>query len=434
MPPRFDDHQRHALHVVEQVRRRCDPVPAMRSALAASPARERPSGIIAAGKAAWRMAGAFLDGLAASPPDAVIVEPAGDHHPGVLVADHPIPTRRNLECAAAVQRAASRFGPGAIGRFDCCAVLLSGGASACLALPVPEVSLDDLAAITRGLLLAGAAIEELNTVRRHLEVLKGGGLAAALAPMPIDAYLLSDVIGDAPHSIASGPCAPDPTTFADALAVLDRYGLRPLAPGATAYLEAGARGQRPETRKPGDPLFDLVRTTIVASNATAVAAAADAAAAAGFDAIERRTAVVGNAADAGRALARRAIRLAAAGPTQAARAIVWGGETTVPVGRAPGVGGRNQELALAAAIELAGIPNVALFTFATDGVDGPTDAAGAIVTGRTIGPRPADRSSAAEALARHDSHTWLARHARLIRTGPTGTNVNDLAVAMVYPA
>jgi glycerate 2-kinase len=206
------------------------------------------------------------------------------------------------------------------------------------------------------------------------------------------------------------------------------------APSASAWIRAGMRGEHPETPKPGDPAFTLVRHTIVGNNSTAVDAAAAKARDLGFTKVASRLAVQGEASVAGRGLG--SARFAAEHPS----AIVWGGETTVTVGPATGRGGRNQEAALAAALEIDVAPNIAIATFATDGVDGPTDAAGAVVTGETCGLARAAGLDPGAALKNHDSYTFFAaldaaypdRPPHLIRTGPTGTNVNDVAVALVY--
>lgn len=337
-------------------------------------------------------------------------------------------------------------------------LLLSGGASSLMIAPVqpiefergrasgpglvavgksylrvdspPPITLADYRAVVVALLRAGAPIWELNAVRKHIDLIKGGRLAQRWSPSPIELLVISDVPGDDLSVIGSGPASPDPTSYDDALAVLDRRGCRDISPAITSLLEFGAKGRCPETPKPGDPIFDRVHPTILASNGTAVDAAAATLEQWGFDVIEAKRDVQGEAATVGAALAREAIRLASSSRRRAA--IIWGGETTVTVGRATGRGGRNQELALAAAIGIEGRGRAVVATAATDGVDGPTDAAGAIVTGETCTRARSCGFDPHECLANHDSYTLLDRIGALIRTGPTGTNVNDLAIALLF--
>jgi hydroxypyruvate reductase len=339
-----------------------------------------------------------------------------------LHADHPLPTPRNLVAAQRVLEWIQRLSPS-----DALLVLLSGGASAMLCLPRPPLTLADLVAVTDALLRAGAPIEELNAVRKHAEVLKGGGLAAACPAGRIVTLILSDVLGDRLDVIGSGPTAPDPTTFTDALAVLDRRGALDAAPALTALLRRGVAGREPETVKPGDPLWLRVENIVIGNNRLALDAACAEAAARGYVIAERREMVQGDAADAGRTLARAALGLRARRPA----CIAWGGETTVTVGAATGRGGRNQELALAAALALEGQPGVTILSLATDGRDGPTDAAGAIVDGDTARQIRAAGLDPADALRRHDSYTALDAAGALLRTGPTGTNVNDIMLALI---
>ncbi|MEX2217637.1 MAG: DUF4147 domain-containing protein [Phycisphaerales bacterium] len=425
----------------------CDAGDLTRAALAPAPYA---TAALAIGKAARPMLRAAADVLDLSAAFSLTVGPPEASEWPHLTADHPVPTERNVLAAMrtldvvrtlrALDRAPERL-----------LVLLSGGASALLTSPADGLTLDDISAVTRALLRAGAPIDELNTVRKHVERLKGGRFAAELPDgMHADVLVLSDVIGDRLDVVGSGPFAHDPSTYGDALAVLDRRSARQAAPAVTRFLEAGARGEHPETAKPGNPAFERVRHAVIGSNRTAAEAAERAAVRLGFRVAHLELEVVGEAAREGRRLASLALEHARdAGPS----AIILGGETTVTVGGAAGVGGRNQELALAAAIELeragnraaerAGMaavqaPRVAVASFATDGVDGPTDAAGAIATDETCGLARSLGLHPEAALAGHDSHSFFAAldragHPHLIRTGPTGTNVNDIAVALVYP-
>jgi glycerate-2-kinase len=305
-------------------------------------------------------------------------------------------------------------------------VLLSGGGSSLLVLPAPGITLADKQAVTAALLASGADIFALNTVRRHCSTVKGGGLLrAARHARAVWTLLLSDVIDDDPATIASGPTAADRTTYDDALRVLRRW-LAPEAvpPCVRAQLECGAAGTLPETVKPGDPLLDRTRLEVLADNRSAVAAAAEAARRAGFEPLVLSEPLVGDAAAAGRHVAARLME----GPADRAVAVIAGGETTVrPVLR--GRGGRSQHLALAAAVVLDGHDG-AVLAAGTDGTDGPTDAAGACIDGGTVTRARASGFDIGAALAATDSHPVLAATGDLVRTGPTGTNVADLVVAL----
>jgi len=343
----------------------------------------------------------------------------------VRTAGHPVPDARSAEAARELLALAAATRPD-----DVFVLLLSGGASALLACPQPGLGLDDLAGATRALLASGAAIDEVNAVRKHLVEVAGGRLARAAGAGRIEVLAISDVPGDRLDVIGSGPCAPDPTRFADALAVVTRRDLAgALPPAVLAHLEAGARGQREETPKPGDPAFARVRTTLLASNATALAAAAAAARGRGCATEAWPGALRGEAREVGRRLAALARALRPRRPT----VLLAGGETTVTV-RGDGRGGRNQELALAAALVLDGARGVTLLAAGTDGSDGPTDAAGACVDGGTVARGAARGLDAAAALARHDSHSYFAAEGGLVRTGPTGTNVMDLVLVHVSSA
>ncbi len=377
-----------------------------------------------------------------------------------LWGDHPVPTGRNVEAAREVLACVEEC------RADeTLLVLLSGGASALLCLPREPLTLKDIADVTGALLHAGAPIEELNTVRKHCEVLKGGGLvraAAAAGSQQVVCLILSDVLGDRLDVIGSGPTAPDPTTFAEALSVLEKRGALGVSPVVTALLHRGCDGIEPETIKPGDPIWASVENRVIGNNQLVINAACDAFKREGYEIVERREGVEGEAAEVGRTLACKAMLLRANGRSKVA--IVWGGETTVTVGEADGKGGRCQELSLAAAILLgrhdcgAGFqpaqdaqgaqagslhhklmtasqgtefPRITIASLATDGRDGPTDAAGAVVdetTAATIRDAGIDPHTA---LKNHDSYHALKAARVLLRTGPTGTNINDLMVALV---
>ena len=342
-------------------------------------------------------------------------------------AGHPLPDERGAEGAERI----GELLDGA-GEDDLVLCVISGGGSALLPAPVEGVSLDDKQDITEALLRCGADIREINTVRKHLSRLKGGQLSQRAMPARVVTLILSDVIGDPLDVIASGPTSPDPTTYADALAILDKYKLRSACPPAVArHLDAGAAGDAAETPKPGDPLFERTQNVIVGSNASALDAAADKARQLGYNVMTLTTTLDGEAREAARvyaAVAREA--LSAGRPVPPPACVLSGGETTVTL-RGDGRGGRNQEFALAAAIAMRGLRGAAVLAAGTDGTDGPTDAAGAFADDTTCARADTKGMNAAEFLARNDSYTFFDRLGDLFKTGPTGTNVMDLYLLRV---
>ncbi|MBX0326641.1 glycerate kinase, partial [Oscillochloris sp. ZM17-4] len=352
-------------------------------------------------------------------------------HPGsyhILAAGHPVPDERSV---AGARRIADLLSDSREG--DLVIALISGGGSALLSLPAPGLSLADIQALTGQLLACGASIDEINTIRKHLDIIKGGGLARMAHPADLVTLVLSDVVGSPLDVIASGPTVPDPSSFADALAVLDRHGLPDRAPPAIVdRLRRGAAGERAETPGPSDPCFARASTLLVGGNPQAAEAAERAARAAGLSALILTTYLQGEAREAGRFLGAIGRELASAGrPLPRPACVIVGGETTVTL-RGDGRGGRNQELALAAVGELAGLPDVALITLATDGGDGPTDAAGAVVTGETLSRARALGLDPAASLARNDAYPFFTALGDLLRPGPTDTNVNDLAFLFAW--
>jgi glycerate 2-kinase len=321
-------------------------------------------------------------------------------------------------------------------------VLLSGGTSALTACPPQGLGLSDVAATTRALLASGADIGEMNAVRKHLSEFSGGRLACAAASSRIEVLAISDVLGDALDVIGSGPCAPDPTTYGDALDVIARRNLEDAIPGVVLeHLRRGVSGGEDESPGPGDPLFDRVRHRVIAGNCDARAAARVAAGELGLEARDLGEILSGEARDVGRELVRLAERESGGAP----RCLIAGGETTVTLA-GDGVGGRNQELALAAALELADSSRadlaranfvqadfvqareISLLAAGTDGTDGPTDAAGAFVDAGSVDRGASCGVDARAALAANDSHGFFSREGGLVVTGPTGTNVMDLAL------
>jgi glycerate 2-kinase len=312
-----------------------------------------------------------------------------------------------------------------LGEGDLLLALISGGASALLADPAPPIELADLKKLTGALLRSGANISEINTVRKHVSVLKGGGLAKLAAPAPTLVLLLSDVVGDDPSAIASGLTAPDPTTLDNARRVLERYGIEP--PGSVAeYLK-----NAPETPKPGDPVFERVLNLICGSGRHAAGAAVAKARELGYEPMLLSTSITGDARGIASVYAAVIQEVLQSGnPLPPPCAVVSGGEATVTV-RGDGVGGPNQEFALALAVELDGIGGWAALAADTDGNDGPTDAAGGLVDGATADAIRSGGIDPEEALANNDAYAALETGGALLVTGPTGTNVNDLRVALV---
>jgi hydroxypyruvate reductase len=336
---------------------------------------------------------------------------------------HPGPDERGAAGAEFIAEIASIAGEG-----DLVLCLISGGASALLPLPAPPITLAEKQEVTRLLLASGADIHEMNAVRKHLSAIKGGQLARLAWPAKVEALLVSDVIGDNLDVIGSGPAAPDGSTFADAAAVLNRYGIRKKVPTAVRKrIEMGVAGAIEETPKPGDPLLARVRNTIIGGNRLALDAAAHHARQLGFHSLVLSSTIAGETREIARMHAAIAREVAERGrPVKAPACIITGGETTVTL-RGSGLGGRNQEFALAAALDIAGIDDVVVLSAGTDGTDGPTDAAGAIADGDTLGRKP----DARRYLEANDSYHYFEALGDLVKTGPTNTNVADVRIMLV---
>jgi len=336
---------------------------------------------------------------------------------------HPVPDARGFEATA---RLAAFVGeaPGAV------LFLLSGGASSLLVQPRPPVTLADKIAVSRLLLASGAPIAAFNTVRKHLSLVKGGGLLRR-ARGKVFTLALSDVVGDDPQVIGSGPTVADPTTYADARAIMVRFDVLARAPASVRQvIEAGCRGDLPETVKPGDPEASRSALRVIGSNRLALDGAAAEAEAEGLEVRRLAEPIEGDGAAAALAFAELLRREAAeALASGRVRCLLAGGETTVVV-RGPGRGGRNQEFALALAERIAGLP-VSLLSAGSDGVDGPTDAAGAFIDGATLSRAAALGLTPADHLAANDSYGFFARLDDLFQPGATGTNVMDLVFALV---
>ncbi|HTY77747.1 MAG TPA: glycerate kinase [Candidatus Bathyarchaeia archaeon] len=387
--------------------------------------------VVGAGKASGAMAAAVETAWGDLITDGVVAVKDGHTVPTrtvrLLEAGHPVPDERGAAAARQIHALAE-----SAGADDLVLVLVSGGGSALTPAPVPPITLADKQALTRLLLAAGATINQLNAVRKHCSLLKGGQLARAAAPARVEALLLSDVVGDPLDVIASGPTTPDVSTFAEALAILDRFGPRGRAPRAIVErLERGARGEVPETPKPGDPIFTRVANHVIGNNALVVDAAAAKARALGFTPHVLTRAFEGEAREAGARFVdlARAIQ-AGRGPVAAPACIIAGGETTVTIEGA-GKGGRCQELALAAALAMSGMRDVVVLAAGTDGTDGPTDAAGGIVDGDSAARARARGVNPEARLAENDSNPVLAAAGDLVTTGPTNTNLLDLYLGLV---
>eukprot|EP00752_Nemacystus_decipiens_P013094 g11583.t1 len=339
----------------------------------------------------------------------------------IVEAAHPTPDAAGETAAGRILALAD-----GLGADDLLLCAISGGGSALLAAPAPGLTLADKQAVNRALLACGARIDEINCVRKHLSAIKGGRLARAAAPARVHAILISDVPGDDPAVIASGPTVPDPTRFADAQAVLARYGIEP-PPAVRRHLEAAAE----ETPKPGDPLFARVETRMAAAPIQSLQAAAEAARAAGVAPLILGDAIEGESREVARALAGIARSVRAHGlPAPPPAVLLSGGETTVTM-RGDGSGGPNAELALALALALEGAAGVWALACDTDGVDGAAEVAGAVIGPQTLARAERAGVDAASALARNDAHGFFAALGDQVAPGPTLTNVNDFRAVLV---
>lgn len=388
--------------------------------------------MLAVGKAAVPMSAAAEEKLGRYITAGVAVTQARTPHRlrrvKLLLSSHPVPDERGLRAAMAIEHLLKGLSPD-----DLVVALVSGGASALLPAPCAGIRLDDKQVVTARLLASGAAIHEINMVRKHLSRFKGGGLARLCSQARVLVLALSDVVGDDMATIASGPFSPDPTTFRDALDVLHRC--RVAVPKAVRrHLEAGAAGRHAETPKPGDRVFRRVAVRIVGNNSVVLRAAAKKARRLGY-----RTQVIakplqGEARIVGPRLVRM-LRRAAGTSRSRPLTILAGGETTVTI-RGPGRGGRNLELAASAVAALARLPfPVVLASVATDGLDGNSGAAGAIVDTSTLSrSRDLGLMAPRDYLARSDTAAFLEPLGDLVRTGPTGTNLLDVTIFIALPS
>ncbi len=385
--------------------------------------------VVGAGKACAPMAEAAVEALGERITAGVVI--VKDGHLGdsgarvgpveLFEASHPVPDVRGVEAAQRLLALLDEATPD-----DLVLALISGGGSALLTLPEAGLTLEEIRATTELLLGCGATIGELNALRKHSTRLGGGKLARLAAPARTVSLIVSDVVGSPLDVIASGPTAPDSTTFADAWHVIERYELRERVPeGVVEHLRRGMAGEISETPKHDDGLWSNVYNHVIADNRTAAASSVAAARERGFDAALLTTSLEGEAREVGLMAARIARELSERVTVERPLLRVLGGETTVTL-RGEGYGGRNQELALGAVEPLDGIEGVLLVSLATDGGDGPTDAAGAVVTGETLARARALGYDAGDFLGRNDAYNFFAPLDALLKPGPTLTNVNDL--------
>lgn len=391
-------------------------------------------GLVSMGKAAVPMASGLLEQYADRIASGLVVAKVLPEQQAtqlskmkVLTGNHPVPGVSSVFAGEEIIRYLSGFGNG-----DMVFCLISGGASALVAKPFPHISLDDLRDTTGLLLDCGASIDEINVIRKHLDEIKGGRLAAACGESACVSLILSDVLGDRLDVIASGPTVPDKSTYQDALRIIEKYKLTNHVPISIMELfRKGVIGQAPETPKPGDRVFDDKQTILVGSLKIAMEAALEKARELGYSAEMIYPLLTGEAREVGERLAAFLKSKAGENKTDGCRRCwIAGGESTVTI-RGCGIGGRNQELALAAVRGLDGVKGATLITFATDGEDGRSPAAGAVVTGDTL-RRAVERGlDPDQYLLNNDSHTFFKALNSTIITGSTGTNVNDLVVLLL---
>lgn len=342
----------------------------------------------------------------------------------MLEAGHPVPNSSSLDAALAVRKLLDKTG-----EKDLVLGLISGGGSALMASPAFGISLDELQVLTERLLESGASIQEINILRKHLEELKGGRMAQLAAPANLVCLVLSDVIGDPLDMIASGPCVADTSYYADAYQVLERYRLTDLVhPSILETLQNGMQGVLPETPKPGDPIFNKVQSYIIGNNIQSAQAALNQAQAEGFQTLLLQSHFEGEASQVGKDLV-AFLEKNTVHNNRISRpfCIITGGETTVNL-HGSGKGGRNQELALATVKAMSNLKDVLLISLATDGEDGPTDAAGAVVSNNTLREAAELGLDPDQYLADNDAYNFFAPLGDLVRCGPTHTNVNDLVM------
>lgn len=343
-------------------------------------------------------------------------------------AGHPVPDENGLRATSEILGTCE-----SAGKKDLVICLISGGGSALLEQLPEEISLSDLQAASQSLLKCGATIQEINIIRKHISLVKGGKLARAITPATCLTLIISDVIGDPLEAIASGPTAPDNTTFMDAHDVIQKYGLEKQLPASVReYIEKGIEEEVPETLKPGDPVFGKVKNIILGNNSTALTAAKKTAEEFEFNTLKLSGEIQGEAQEAAREIVEAVQEVAATdGPVSRPACLLFGGETTVTV-RGSGKGGRNQEFALAALLALENMQQpYILLSCGTDGTDGPTNAAGAYISQEIHRAARAANLNPLEYLQNNDAYHFFEQVGGLIKTGPTGTNVMDIGIVLL---
>jgi glycerate 2-kinase len=387
--------------------------------------------VIGGGKATAKMAiqleeilGAFLTRGIVNIPDYTNPKPHSSKIEFHL-ATHPIPSSKGIR---GVEKMLKLVGNPS--QDDLVFCLISGGGSSLMPFPIKGITISELDKITGLLLNSGAEIHEINTIRKHLSAIKGGRLAEKLYPARVVSLIISDVAGDNLDFIASGPTVPDSTSYLDAKKILQRYHLWKSIPKLSKLIELGVLGKYPDTPKQGSKLFRRVSNLLIGSNKAACEAASRYLYKAGYNAIVLSTQVQGEAREVAKIFSGILSDMRSNGfPLKTPAAVVAGGETTVTLS-GHGLGGRNQELALAVALGISGLRDVTFASMGTDGVDGPTNAAGAIVDGRTIARAKELKMNSNLFLQNHDSHHFFKKLGDLLITGPTGTNVNDVMILL----
>jgi len=387
--------------------------------------------LIGAGKGTAPMAKALEDILGERLTKGLIIVKYGHGIPlektQILEAAHPIPDDAGLRATEELLKLAQECT-----KEDLILCAFSGGGSALLPAPLFPITLDQKQATTRLLLECGATIDEINAIRKHLSRSKGGWLAKEAYPATIVSLLLSDVIGDRLDVIASGPTVPDESTYSDCIEIIDRYKISDRLPkSVTDYFIKGAAGSLPETPKPGDPVFSNVQNLIVGNNRKSLLAAQERALSLGYNTIILSSQIEGEAREVARVFGAIGKEISQANlPISPPACIIAGGETTVTI-QGRGKGGRSQELALACAIAIDGWEGISLLSAGTDGTDGPTDAAGAIVNGTTCKRARQTNLYPRDFLLANDSYTFFESLGGLLKTGPTRTNVMDIICMLV---
>ena len=387
--------------------------------------------IVGAGKAGAVMAGAMESILGGRLTGGVVNVKYGHATPlrrvELVEAGHPIPDAAGVAGTEKIVGLLER-----LGEKDLVFCLLSGGGSALLPLPAGEVTLEEKGAVTDRLLQCGATINETNTVRKHISRVKGGQLARLASPARLVSLVLSDVIGDPPDIIASGPTVPDESTYSDCRDILRKYGLEgALPPSVIRHLDAGAEGNEPETPGAGDPVFDHTQTVLIANNRQALEAARAEAKKRGYNALVLSSSIDGETREVARVYAAMAREIERHGdPVRSPACVISGGETTVTL-KGGGKGGRNQEFVLAAVAGIEGLERTVVFSAGTDGTDGPTDAAGAVADGQTLARAVELGLDAGASLDDNDAYHFFEPLGDLVITGPTRTNVMDLRLLLV---